>query len=150
MAVQLGVRLHTTPVPEAGVCMSQIRYVIETQQLQRLLGDKPLTLFVPANSGGDVLYFTPYRIIASNYHREGKGLKDIKRLETAKTPEAERDVLTERKVNAMLYCPARLPKDSWQRKVADDGKYPAWAAPVTGMKFMEAPGPLPLLLKVKN
>ena len=150
MTMQLAVRLHTTPVPEAGACMSQIRYVVETQQLQRLLGDKPLILFVPANSGGDVLYFTPYRIIASNYHREGKGLKDLKRLETAKTAEAERDALAERKVNAMLYCPSRLPKDSWQRKAAEDNKYPAWAAPVAGMRFMEAPGPLPVLLKVKN
>ena len=150
MAVQLGLRLHTTPVPEAGVCMSQIRYVIETQQLARLLGDKSLTIFVPANDGGDILFFTPYRIIASNYHREGKGLKDIKRLETAKTAEAEHDALSDRRVDAMLYCPSRLAKDSWQRRAAEDNKYPAWAVPVTGMRFMEAPGPLPVLLKVKN
>jgi hypothetical protein len=105
---------------------------------------------VPANSGGDVLYFTPYRIIASNYHREGKGLKDIKRLETAKTAESEHDALTERRVNAMLYCPSRLPGYSWQRKVAEDGKYPAWAAPVSGLRFMEAAGPLPVLIRVRN
>jgi hypothetical protein len=97
-----------------------------------------------------MLFFTPYRIIASNYHREGPGLKDLNLLETASNPGVAHDVLSRRKAAAMFYCPSRLPKDSWLRQASEAGKYPAWMTPVAGLSFMEKPGPLPVLAKVKN
>jgi hypothetical protein len=150
MMVQIGLRLHPEKISEAGGCMVQMRYVIDTQQLQTKLGNKDLIIYTPADVGGDIVFFTPYRIIASNYHREGKGLKDLNDLESATTPGAAHEVLAKRQAAAMLYCPARLPKNSWLRKTAEDNKFPAWMAPVQGLRFMEKPGPRPVLLKVKN
>ena len=150
IAVNLGMRTHPTQASGAGVCMAQMRYVIETQQVEKLLGDAPLTLFAPPDVGGDVLFFTPYRIIASNYHREGAGLKDIRAIEEAKTAKAAQALLAKRGVKAMLYCPDRAPKDGWLHALAIGGGFPAWAAPVTGLRFMEAPGPVPVLAKVRN
>ena len=150
VAVSLAMRIQPTRATESGVCMSQLRYAVQTQRLQPILGTKPATLFVPADTGGDILFFTPYRIIASNYHREGKGLKDLQRLSTGTTPEAARAVLRERKVDAVFYCPASLPAGSWLRQVAENKKYPAWMAPVAGLSFMETPGALPVLAKVRN
>lgn len=150
LGVSLAMQIKPTKIPEAGICMAQMRYVIETQQLQPLLKDKDAIVFVPADAGGDVLFFTPLRIIASNYHREGAGLKDVRMIETASAPEAVNALLKKRTVNALLYCPGRYPPGSLLRDAAEGKRRPAWLAPVTGLRFMGIPGPVPVLYKVKN
>ncbi|TAL32766.1 MAG: hypothetical protein EPN97_09735 [Alphaproteobacteria bacterium] len=150
MAVNLAMQVHPTRIPETGACMAQMRYVIETQQLQPLLKDKGATLFVPADAGGDVLFFTPLRIIASNYHREGIGLRDVRAIETASAPETVNALLRKRAVNALLYCPGRYPKGSLLRDAAEGKRRPDWLAPVTGLRFMGVPGPTPVLFRVKG
>lgn len=129
--------------------MSQIRYVVQTQQLQPLLGDKNLVLFAPEDAGGDILFFTPYRIIASNYHREGAGLKDVSLVFKAKSAQEAAPILKKRQVGAMLYCPAFQEKGSWLA-AGNTKKRPAWMVPVPGLNFMDDPGKKPLLFRVKG
>ncbi len=129
-------------------CQSQLRYIIQTQQLQKLLGDKPRILYVPAEVGGDVLFFTPYRIIAGEYHREGQGLKTLAEIENAKDPAVAKELLQSRKADSMLICPVFEKPDSWMRHLTPVN-HPAWLTPVPGLQFMQLPGPKPYLFVKK-
>ncbi|MEZ0259836.1 MAG: GtrA family protein [Alphaproteobacteria bacterium] len=145
------VKIKSYEPHENAYCMSQIRYVIHTGQLQRLIGDKPTTLFVHQDSGGDVIFFTPYSVIAGNYHREGRGMQSMYDIAYAKTPDTARKLMEEREVGAMLICSTRFEANSWIRQAYDAGdKYPRWMTPVKGMRFMDMPGPKPQLFKVKK
>ena len=55
--------------------------------------------------GAEVLFFTPYRIIASNYHREGASLRYL--WEGWKITDMEKlhHYLRERQVDVLLLCP---------------------------------------------
>lgn len=143
------IRLYPSVLTESASCMSQVRYVVQTQQLQPLLGSKNIVLFAPEDAGGDILFFTPYRIIASNYHREGAGLKDVSLVFKAKTPQEALPVLKARQVSAMLYCPAFQDKTSWLAE-PNAKKRPAWMVPVSGLHFMEDPGRKPVLFRLKG
>jgi putative flippase GtrA len=150
MAVNIAMQVKPTKIPETGICMAQMRYVIQTQQLQPLLKKDDAVLFVPADAGGDVLFFTPLRIIASNYHREGAGLKDVRAIETLRAPDEVRSLLNKRRANALLYCPGRYPEGSLLRDAASGKGRPAWMVPMTGLRFMGIPGPTPVLYRVKG
>ncbi|TAL32765.1 MAG: hypothetical protein EPN97_09730 [Alphaproteobacteria bacterium] len=143
------IRLYPSAITESASCMSQVRYVVQTQQLQPLLGSKNIVLFAPEDAGGDILFFTPYRIIASNYHREGAGLRDISLISKARTPQEALPLLKKRQISAMLYCPAFQDKTSWLN--ADNAKKrPPWMVPVTGLHFMDDPGRKPVLFRLKG
>jgi hypothetical protein len=136
---------------ENAYCMSQIRYIIHTKQLQRLIGERPATLFTHQDLGGDVIFFTPYSVIAGNYHREGRGMRAMHEITSAKAPEEARRLLKQREVGAMLVCPKRYDETSWIRRAYDAGdKYPRWMVPVKGLRFMDMPGLRPQLFKVKS
>ncbi|MBL8712231.1 MAG: GtrA family protein [Alphaproteobacteria bacterium] len=136
------------PVPNAW-CNTQLRYVLQTQQLQKHLGDKPLTIFVPEDIGGEMQFFTPYRIVASNYHREHAGLRDMARLRDAKTADAAKEIIDSRKIDALLYCPAGQKAGSFLSSL-DHAKPPGWLAPVGGLAFFDVPGAKPLLFAVRK
>ncbi len=74
--------------------------------------------------GGDVLFFTPQKIIAGNYHREGQGLKTLYDIETAKTADDALKLLEARKVETVLACPAI--DNKWI------SEKPEWLKPVAG------------------
>lgn len=150
MAVNLAMQVSPTKIPETGICMAQLRYVLQTEQLQPLLKKDEAVLFVPADAGGDVLFFTPFRIIASNYHREGKGLRDVRAIEATRAPETVHALLKKRTVKALLYCPGRYPEGSLLRDAAEGKRRPAWMAPISSLRFMGIPGPTPVLFRVKG
>jgi hypothetical protein len=106
-------------------------------------------VLAPADVGGDMLFFTPYRIIASNYHREGRGLRDLKAIETAPDAGTARKLLAARQVKAVIFCPGRGDKASWLNKAAESGKYPAWLTLMPGLRFIAARGDKPIVAKVK-
>lgn len=134
---------------ENAYCMTQIRYTIHTGQVERLIGKKPTTMFIHEDSGGDVIFFTPYSVIAGNYHREGRGMRAIHDITYANTVSEARKMLKERKVGAMMFCPKRYRENSWIRQAYDAGdKYPRWMTPVKGLRFIDLPGPKPQLFKV--
>lgn len=149
LATSMMVRtVKSEPAPDAW-CNTQLRYVLQTQQLQKHLGDKPLTIFVPEDIGGEMQFFTPYRIIASNYHREHTGLRDMARLRDAKTADAAKNVIDEREVDALLYCPAGQKAGNFLSSLGRD-KPPAWLVPVEGLEFFDVPGAKPVLFTVRK
>ncbi len=148
LAVSLLARASGQPI-EKNFCSLQLRYAVQSQQLPSLLGDKSHVLYAPQDRGGEIQFFTPYRIIASNYHREGAGLRALDGIEKAKTQTEAKPLLAARKVDAMLFCPDAYPEDSWLYKLGDTPP-PRWLAPVTGLRFLDMQGPKPLLLKVKQ
>ena len=100
-------------------CQSAIRLALQTG-IFKSYGN----LYVDPAMGGDVLFFTPQKIIAGNYHREGKGLRVLHDIETAKTADDARKLLDARKISAVLACPAIdnkwiSEKPSWLKPVAE-------------------------------
>ncbi|MEZ0224778.1 MAG: hypothetical protein ACAH83_09515 [Alphaproteobacteria bacterium] len=135
------------------MCINEVRYVIQTQQLQPLLGDTNMVVFFPENAAGDALFFTPYRIIASNYHREGKGLKDLNELTRALHPDKALAILGKRQVKALFYCPIFYGNDTWLSEIGKNNQHPRWLEPVKGLRFFELPEvtiPKPVLFKMKD
>lgn len=135
------------------MCINEVRYVIQTQQLQPLLGDTNMVVFFPENAAGDALFFTPYRIIASNYHREGKGLKDLHELTSTEFPDKTMAILGKRQVKALFYCPVFYGKDTWLKEIGENNSHPRWLEPVNGLRFFELPEktiPKPVLFRVKE
>ncbi|MDE1152732.1 MAG: GtrA family protein [Micavibrio sp.] len=125
-------------------CQSQMRYIIQSRQLQPLLGTQAFTLYTPPEVGGDILFFTPYRIIAGEYHREGRGLHDLADIAAETNTANAKARLKKRGVDAVLACPMSEKAESWLHKL-DAAHHPAWLTPVTGFKFMDEPGPRPQL-----
>jgi hypothetical protein len=144
------IRLNPAVMTESSSCMSEVRYVIQTRQLQPLLGSDNKIIYAPEDAGGDMLFFTPYRIIASNYHREGQGLKDMRAISAAKTAKDAAPLLKQRQVSAMLFCPAFQEPNSWLSSVTDAKKRPSWMVPVEGLHFMDNEGKKPVLFRVKG
>lgn len=149
LATSMMVRtVKNDPAPNAW-CNTQLRYILQTQQLQKHLGDKPLTIFVPEDIGGEMQFFTPYRIVASNYHREHSGLRDMARIRDAKTADTAKEIIDARKIDALLYCPAGQKAGSFLSSL-DHTKPPGWLTPVSGLEFFDVPGAKPLLFTVRR
>lgn len=133
---------HSGNAPGTG-CMSEIRYVVQTQQLQKLLGRQSDIFYTYEDVGGDIVFFTPYRIIASNYHREAGGLRDLRDMRQAPDIESFHALLKKRKVDTLLVCPVYHP-----RFFKPGTELPAWLQPVHGMTFYKPEGNKPRLLRV--
>ncbi|MDI1228404.1 MAG: hypothetical protein PSY14_12035 [bacterium] len=124
-------------------CMSEVRYVVQTRQLQKLLGKESDIFYTYEDVGGEIIFFTPYRIIASNYHREASGLRDLRDMRQAPDIETFHELLKKRKVDTLLVCPVYHPQF-----FKPDAPLPAWLRPVDGLKFYKPDGNKPLLLRV--
>lgn len=107
-------------------CMATARAQIAQGWLQEKLGKAPLVIAAPSDLAGQLLFFTPYKIIAGNYHRESDGLKDLDAIFSAKNTGDGRKALQKRKAQALFYCPAGLPDESW----LSAKKQPSWLSPV--------------------
>ena len=87
-------------------CQDDLRAIIHSGELENALGDERLTLFAPTNYGAEILFFTPYDIIASNYHREAKAIKYLWDADTLDSQKAIADYMRVRKVGAIALCPS--------------------------------------------
>lgn len=94
-------------------CQSQARLAVQSGALQAALGEGPMIVMAHPNIGGEIIFFTPYRLIAGNYHREGAGLRDLHDIVTAKTAPRAQRLLAARKVDAVFVCPQAYKEDSW-------------------------------------
>lgn len=110
-------------------CQAEMRLAVQNGSLQKVLGGDAGTLYVPPGIGGDVLFFTPYRIIAGNYHREGAGLRELDAIARDSRPDATHKRMVERGVGAMLVCPSEQQPGSWMRRLKS-GSYPSWLVPL--------------------
>jgi hypothetical protein len=124
-------------------CQREARRWIHGGELNGLNGGKPLNLFIWTDLGSEALFFTPHRIVASNYHREGPGIKYIWEAERILDPVELRGYFAKRNINAALVCPGikkikgsvlqRLQEGSlslpWMKPVAIDSTEPASSRP---------------------
>lgn len=107
-------------------CYAEALTIIHNGELVRALGNERLTLLAPSNIGAAILFFTPYHIIASNYHREGTGIQFAWAAYDITDPEKLRTHLATRDVNAVLICPSSMPTNSVLVSIANGGEAPKW------------------------
>lgn len=130
-----------------------LRVNVQNGALLRLLGDKPLTVYVPPGTGGDVLFFTPYRIIGSNYHREETGLRDMLDIDEAQDGETVRRILARRGVDYLYYCAAGsgAEKGLWLHRIGTQKeRLPAWLEPVAGLEYPQDVEIKPVLYRFRG
>lgn len=132
IAIPIGLQVialekKTPQARENGRCARDTRRIIESGELTRLLGPEVTTVYASTNIGAEILFFTPYRIIASNYHREGAAIRDV--WDTEKTADLAqfRATLTKRQVDALILCPsADTRKDSIVTRLRSGELHAAW------------------------
>lgn len=100
-----GVMLQKKAEFDAPACQKDVRRMLQNGEIGRIGGDKPLTIYAPTDLGAEILFFTPDRIIASNYHREGPGIKAVWDAQLSKKLDPLQKVIRERKVNLVILCP---------------------------------------------
>ena len=64
-----------------------------------------LTLLALLDHGPELLYRTPYSVVATPYHRNGAAIIDAHAAMTAGEPEAARQILEARGIDLVLLCP---------------------------------------------
>ncbi len=108
-------------------CSESARKFIQGGHLARLGHGKPLILFAHTNWGGEILFWTPHRIIASNYHREGVGIKYLWEADAITDAQALRIYLAKRRVDAVITCSTGDPPEGSLLHALQQGqKPPAW------------------------
>lgn len=112
-------------------CEARALLQLQHGGVRSALGESDLILFAPTNIGAHVLFYTPYRIVTSNYHREGKALQYMWNADKANTEQGMRDYFAERGIGALLLCPDfSAPKDSYLLALYKGEVAPRWAVPV--------------------
>lgn len=143
LAIFAGMALSPDTQPSAAaICQEQTRYAMQTGQLQARLGDAPVVVYAQPGLAGDMLFFTPYRVIAGNYHREGEGLSALHAIATEKDSRKALKRLAERQVEAMVFCPETQAVESWLRNP------PHWLTPAKKLDLRDLPGPKPQLFTI--
>lgn len=147
---------NATPEALSSRCQATGFYLIQSGQLQKVLGDKlgdkPLIYEsnIIANSG--IPFFTPYHYVGSNYHREGKfGMQDKYAIFESASLDTIRPILKKRGVNAIMICP--MGGNAWPNQYFADTPAPlhSW---VKSYKDFDYPATVtspvkPILLMIK-
>lgn len=125
-------------------CLEQMRYALQTGQVEKILGPGPRVLMTPRDLQGDTIFFTGLHVIAGNYHREAEGMEDLNRIGDAKTVEEARPLIRKRQVDSIFTCRSIAPETSWIRKIPR-------SAEQTGRLELHPAGPeTPMLLDLRN
>lgn len=96
----------------------------------------PMTLLAPTDLGSELLFFTPHRIIASNYHRDGKAIAYVWKADSITNTQELQHYLQQRQVEGLLLCPGlAAPQRSVLQALAGGATPPAW------LKRVELPAP---------
>lgn len=108
----------------------------QSGSLVMALGNGPLTVESNALGNSGMSFFTPYRYIAGNYHREGKAIQVKDTIFDSPDIESIRPLLKERGVNALLICPTVQP--SWVNEYfGDTPPNHDWVKINTNLKFSQ-------------
>ncbi len=120
----------STGTNEMRACQESLRRLIQNGELGKLGNGKSLTVFATTDSGAEMLFFTPHRIIASNYHREGAGIRDVWEAQgSTKLADLQR-VVRKRKVDVVIICPDNaVAKDAATHRLYDGSLKAAWLEP---------------------
>lgn len=108
-------------------CHAKARSAIYSGAFNGLGNGKPLTLFTSTDLGAEILFWTPHRIIASNYHREGPGIRYVWEADAITSAQALQRYLAERRVDVLLICPVvKAPEHSLLQALQKGAPAPAW------------------------
>ncbi len=123
--IQLSPGSASNPVTAA--CNDDLRDAVRSGALERALGEQPLILYAPTNIGGEIQFFTPYRIIGSNYHREAQGIRYLWDAANLAKPADITAYMRQRQVDAIALCSEdtalykSLTHHGWGKPVTVDG-----------------------------
>lgn len=117
-------------------CAIHIFQAIQSGSLEKALGPDNLVLLVHPNFAGEVQFFTPYRVLAGNYHREGEGMLDWKKAYSAHKRSQTWRIIKKRKIDAIYICPSDINKRSWMSKLKPGSSTPSWMKEVTGIEYL--------------
>jgi hypothetical protein len=85
------------------LCEKETRRLIASD-LTDVLGNAPVGLIAHTNYGSQILFQTPYKIVAGNYHRNVEGLRDSATFFETGTEQEARDVLKKRQIRYVVSC----------------------------------------------
>ncbi len=86
-------------------CYNDARKLIRSGELVKIISPGDHTFLISTDLGTEILFFTPYRIVASNYHREGDGIEYVWSTNKITQEAALRAHLQKREINMILLCP---------------------------------------------
>lgn len=104
---------------ENNICENEISTLIRKNQL----GNKPLNLAIEAGKSYETLFFTPHHVLASNNHRNEKGLGDLLRIINSKDKKVAKEIAKRRKIDVIVTCPHLIAEDSYLQNP------PSWIKP---------------------
>lgn len=108
-------------------CLSATRRLIYSGALANLDHGKPLNLFISTDLGGEVLFFTPHYIVASNYHREGPGIRYMWEADAITDLDQLHAYLAQRKIEALVLCPVvKAPENSALQLLREGNLHAPW------------------------
>ena len=108
------------------MCGTELYQTIRNGALVRSIGPEASTVLVATNLAPAMQFFTPYRTVAGNYHREGEGLKFVFHAFAEPDIEAFHAMLRARKVNYLVFCDHETPPGSAMHQIALKGQRPGW------------------------
>lgn len=116
---------------KAPLCHAAARELMQNGELTAIKKGKSLNVFAATDIGAEMLFFTPHRIIASNYHREGPGIRDVWQAQTSTKLGPLHDVVKKRKIDIVILCTdTAAPADAaLERLRTGDLKAPSWLKP---------------------
>lgn len=130
----------TTFNTQREVCYTKARRLIHSGNLEALRRLPDEIILAPTDLGAEILFFSNYKIIGSNYHREGDAIEFVWQTEKITDPNELRTHLHKRKVSTILLCPnLRTPKDSIFGNILKGKPAPAWMHKVP---YTLPPGPV--------
>ena len=88
----------------ADACKTNVYKMIQGGALDKVGNGRPLIIFTSTNYGGEILFWTHHRIIASNYHREVNGIRYLWESDKITDPQKLRAYLDQRQVDLLLLC----------------------------------------------
>ncbi|MFZ4542108.1 MAG: hypothetical protein ACOYNL_10005 [Rickettsiales bacterium] len=140
-------------------CYTAARQLIRSGELNRIL-PKRATILAPTDLGTEILYFSPHRIVASNYHREGKAIQYVWDAEKLTTANALRNYLRTRRISVILTCTVvDGPKEGILEAYRSGKPLPGWMHKLTyrlprtqssiSDMMLSSPPTKPLLIKIE-
>lgn len=91
-------------------CEANTALLIRSGELERRLGKTPKTILLSTNAATEIIFFTPYRVIASNYHRDGDAVQYVWEAFELKDTQKLKERLMTRQVDAIINCPDSFSK----------------------------------------
>jgi len=108
-------------------CSESVRKLMYGGKLNALDHGKPLIFFTHTNYGGEMLFWTPHRIVASNYHREGTGIEYLWEAQKITDLKKLRAYFAQRHIDALMLCPSPEPlKGSALQAIWQGTATPPW------------------------